>query len=77
MTVSDDQDRLPGILGRLRFLPRGTYWSDTGAHTGQAHVELEGYLPAEDYEILVRTVRQNRPDDGQGNALAASPGSPS
>lgn len=74
--MSDDQDRLPGILGRLWFIPRGTYWCDAGARAGQAHVELEGYLPAENYEILVRTVRQNHPDGGQGDA-PASPGSPS
>ncbi len=74
MTVSDDQDRLLGILGRLRFLPRGTYWCDAGAHAGQAHVELEGYLPSADYEILVRMVKQNRPEGGQGSAPAASPG---
>ncbi len=75
MTVSDDQDRLPGALGRLRFIPRGTCWCDTGAHTGQAHVELEGYLPGADYEILLRAVRQNHPDGGQGDSPAASPGS--
>ena len=32
--MSDDHDRLPGVLGRLRFIPRGTYWCDTGAHAG-------------------------------------------
>lgn len=73
MTVSDEQGRLPGVLGRLRFLPRGTYWRDAGAHAGQVHVELEGYMPAADYEILLRAVRQNRPDGGQGDAPAASP----
>jgi hypothetical protein len=74
MTVRDDRDRLPGVLGRLRFLPRGTYWCDAGAHAGQAHAELEGYLPAADYEILLRAVRQNRPEGGLGGAPAASPG---
>ena len=71
--MSDDQDRLPGALGRLRFIPRGTYWCDTGAHAGQAHAELEGYLPAADYEILVRTARQNHPDGEQGDARPGSP----
>lgn len=72
--MSDDQDLLPGILGRLRFLPRGTYCCDAGARAGQAHVELEGYLSAAACEILVRTVTQNRPEGGQGSAPAASPG---
>jgi hypothetical protein len=76
MTVSDDQDLLPSILGRLRFLPRGTYWRDARAHAGLANAELEGYLPAADCEILVRTVRQNRPEGGQGGTAAASPRDP-
>ena len=49
-------------------------WCDAGAHAGQAHAGLEGYLPAAACEILVRTVRQNRPEGGQGGAPAASPG---
>jgi len=68
MTVSDDQDRLPGVIGCLRFLPRGTYWRDAGAPAGQAHARLEVYLPAAACEILVRMVKRNRPEGGQGSA---------
>ena len=72
--MSDDQDWLLGVLGRLRFITRGTYSYDTGAHAGQAHIELEGYPPAADYEILLRAVRQNHPDGGQGGPCPGSPG---
>lgn len=74
MTVGEDQDRLAGVPGRLRFLPRGTYWCDTGARAGQAHAGLEGYLPAAACDILVRALRQSRPDGDPGSARTGSPG---
>ena len=57
---------------RLRFIPR-TYWCDCdiGAHAGQAQVELEGYLPAADYDILLHAVSQSH-----GGQSAPRPGSP-